>query len=138
MKDNHVLRKCPQCGATLQSWQLLKRHLQAIHYQDFYCDSCRQCFKDQQALSQHVQNKHLFFCKTCKRSFKGQQGLNQHAKAKHGGDQQQPAVFEIVKSRPVSRAEPRTVIYDPDVDPEEFIEERKRKMRELREMERDR
>ncbi|MFW9997656.1 MAG: hypothetical protein ACFFD4_36795 [Candidatus Odinarchaeota archaeon] len=138
VKDDHVSRECPSCGATLQSWQLLKRHLQVIHYQDFYCDSCRLCFKDQQALSRHVQDNHPFFCSACKRSFKNQQALNQHAIAKHGGDQQQPVFFEIVKSRPVSRAEPRTVIYGPDVDPEEFMEERKRKMRELREMERDR
>jgi len=120
------VRNCPLCEGALKNWDLLKKHLMIVHFHAFYCETCKRVFKNESSLLQHVKTSHPAFCNACKRSFKDKRALDQHKKNKHGKNMNQQMLFTITPAR--SKVE----------IPDEGKRERIRKIRELREMARDR
>ena len=139
-KDLHTPYKCKVCLTAIYGWIHLKKHCKGKHTDYPLCDKCKKQFIDAHAYEQHWSIKHREFPNNSSRQFNDHSTFNQH-KTKRPREK---FVIPIWEKLHIASTTKHISKIRHDIGTGGFIdttqdslEEREEKIREEREMEKD-
>ena len=83
---NDVLKKCSECGESLNTIKELRTHMRKQHYaKGIECNKCSKMFDEEWKLNAHLKKHKGLSCTLCEKTFDFEDILQKHIKIAHEG-----------------------------------------------------